>query len=139
MARDLIHDAVKQALINDQWNVTEDPFDLPIMGSDKDFEVDLGAEKLLSAEKGMKKILVEVKSFLGTSILYKFHESLGQYLNYSEAIAEGEFDRTLYVGISDTVYEEMKKISFLERRIVQYQIKFVVVNIATKTIVKWIE
>jgi hypothetical protein len=35
-------------------------------------EIDLGAEKLICAEKGIEKIVVEVKSFLSRSLTYEF-------------------------------------------------------------------
>jgi hypothetical protein len=42
---------------------THDPYRLEI--GKKRLEADLGAERLMSAEKGLKKIVVEVKSFCG--------------------------------------------------------------------------
>ncbi len=43
--------------------------------------IDLGAEKLLAAEKNGHKIAVEIKSFLGSSALSEFHLALGQFLH----------------------------------------------------------
>ena len=64
-ARGLYHDAVKNALAKDGWTVTHDPFHIKVGA--KDLFVDLGAEQLLGAEKGDRKIAVEVKSFAGPS------------------------------------------------------------------------
>nr|WP_313898253.1 element excision factor XisH family protein [Nodosilinea sp. LEGE 07298] len=61
-ARDLYHDAVRVALEKDGWTITDDPLILTI-GLRSVF-VDLGAEKLIAAERGTEKIAVEVKSFL---------------------------------------------------------------------------
>lgn len=61
-AKDKFHEAVKNALVHDGWTITHDPLRLRL-GKRKLF-VDLGAEKLLSAEKDQQKIAVEVKSFL---------------------------------------------------------------------------
>ncbi len=44
-AKDIYHDTVKNALIKDGWNITNDPYILTI--GRKDLFVDLGAEKLL--------------------------------------------------------------------------------------------
>jgi len=44
--------------------------------------VDLGAEKLIAAEKNGKKIAVEIKNFLATSNISEFHTAVGQFLNY---------------------------------------------------------
>ncbi|MBI2807952.1 MAG: hypothetical protein HYX68_23455 [Planctomycetes bacterium] len=65
-ARDLYHQAVKNALVKDGWTITHDPFHLPSAG--KHLYVDLGAEQLLGAERAAEKIAVEIKSFLGSSV-----------------------------------------------------------------------
>lgn len=62
MAKDLYHYEVRQALINDGWKITNDPY--IIETDDVNFEVDLGAEKMLAAEKEHEKIAVEVKSLV---------------------------------------------------------------------------
>jgi hypothetical protein len=64
-ARDTDHEAAKNALIQDGWTVTHDPYTMHV--GRKDLFVDLGAEKLLAAEKAERKIAIEVKSFVGKS------------------------------------------------------------------------
>ena len=49
-AKDIHHDAAKSVLINDGWTITHDP--LSLKWGLKDLFVDLGAERLLAAEKG---------------------------------------------------------------------------------------
>ena len=49
MALDKYHDLVKQALINDGWKITEDPYILNLLLTR--LKVDLAAEKLIGAEK----------------------------------------------------------------------------------------
>jgi hypothetical protein len=44
--------------------------------------VDLGAERVLAAEKGEEKIAIEVKSFRGTLDLHEIEVALGQYVLY---------------------------------------------------------
>jgi hypothetical protein len=53
MARDKIHEAVKNALIKDGWTITDDP--LILLPEEDNIAIDLGAEKLLLAEKGVEK------------------------------------------------------------------------------------
>jgi len=65
--RDIFHDAVKNALIKDEWTITNDPFFVQFGGVD--MYADLGAEKIFAAEKDGQKIVVEIKSFVGTSII----------------------------------------------------------------------
>lgn len=67
MAKDKFHEAAKNALINDGWTITHDPYKIMI-GRRRGY-IDLGAE-LIAAEKETQKIAIEVKSFLGSSDLY---------------------------------------------------------------------
>ncbi len=77
-AKDIYHDAVKNALIKDGWKITDDPLILSI--GKKDLFIDLGAEKLIAAEKDQQKIAVEIKSFLGNSQVNDLENALGQYI-----------------------------------------------------------
>lgn len=63
-AKDLIHNAVKQALIKDGWTVTDDPYTLAY-AEDVTVFVDLGAERLIAAQRDLDKIAVEIKPLVG--------------------------------------------------------------------------
>ncbi len=82
--RDQFHDAVRQALIKDGWIITDDPLYLSF--GDVNLYVDLGAEKMLAAQKGEQQIAVEVKGFAGPSVVTEFHQAVGQFLNYRLAL-----------------------------------------------------
>lgn len=85
LAKDRFDEIVKIALIKDKWMVTHDPLQIKVGGVD--MEIDLGAERLLAAERGGDKIAVEVKSFLAhTSVISEFHTALGQFINYRAAL-----------------------------------------------------
>jgi hypothetical protein len=62
MAKDLYHETVKIALAKEGWLITHDPLYLADLNVGIDYEIDLGAEKLIVAEKGLEKIAIEVKS-----------------------------------------------------------------------------
>ena len=74
-ARDHFHDACTAALIKDGWTITNDPYSLRWGG--RDLFVDLGAERLVAAERGTERIAVEVKSFLGPSEMADLEQALG--------------------------------------------------------------
>ena len=61
-ARDKYHDEVKNALLKDGWTVTHDPYIIDY--EDVTVYADLGAERLIAAERGSQKIVVEIKSFI---------------------------------------------------------------------------
>src|SRR3970040_1477114 len=96
-AKDIFHDAVKNALIKDGWTITHDPLRLTWGG--KDMYVDLGAERLLAAEKEGQQIAVEVKSFVGDSEMDDLEKAIGQYAVYRAVLAEREPERVLYLAI----------------------------------------
>jgi hypothetical protein len=52
-AKDRYHKAVRHALESDGWTITADPLTLRV--GTRDLYVDLGAEKLLAAERGSEK------------------------------------------------------------------------------------
>jgi hypothetical protein len=137
MAKDIYHYIVKEALEKDGWTITQDPLLLLDKPMKIDYEIDLGAEKLLVAEKDNQKIAVEIKSFLKTSFLNEFHSILGQYLVYQEGLLRLEPDRILYLAIpkfADTRLEEYK---FLQELISQYHLKIIVFDEKTHTILTW--
>lgn len=86
MAKDIIHEQVKNALIKDGWTITHDPFPLRI--GQKNLSADLGAERLISAEKNHQKIVVEIKSFLGHSNVRDLQQAIGQYVMYQQILGE---------------------------------------------------
>ncbi|MBD0393079.1 MAG: fatty-acid oxidation protein subunit alpha, partial [Microcoleus sp. C1-bin4] len=49
-AKDTFHESVKRALQKEQWVITADP--LKFKFGNVKFQVDLGAERLLAAERG---------------------------------------------------------------------------------------
>ena len=135
-AKDKFHEAVRNALIKDGWNITDDPLYLKI--SDKiDFYIDLGAEKLISAEKEGEKIAVEIKSFIGKSNIFEFHAALGQFLNYKLALQKTDAKRILFLAIPQKVYNEFFTIAFVEESVALYQVKILIYDIENEVIAEW--
>ena len=73
----------------------------------KDLFVDLGAERLLAADKEGRKIAVEVKSFLGASEVADLENALGQYILYREILGGDRAGTAHLPGCSVEVYEEL--------------------------------
>ena len=74
-ARDIYHNAVRKALEKEDWLIIKDPFIL--RWGARDLYIDLGAEKLIAAEKSGQKIAVEIKSFIGASPVTDLENALG--------------------------------------------------------------
>src|SRR4051794_3184476 len=101
-AYDVFHNAVKQGLIKDGWTITADPLMIEFGGLD--LYIDLAAEKLLAAEKGDERIAIEIKTFLGPSLVTNFHAALGQYLNYRIVLEGKDPERVLYLAVPQATY-----------------------------------
>lgn len=109
MAKDLYHESVKQALEKEGWIVTHNPYTISksILGGK--LEIDLGLEKMITAERGMEKIAVEVKCFSKPSIVNELHTVVGQYYNYLIGLEKVEPERALYLAIPEEIYQELKE------------------------------
>jgi hypothetical protein len=134
-AKDKFHNVVKIAIEKDGWTITDDP--LFIRAEDVDFYIDLGAEKVLAAEKAGQKIAVEIKSFLGASEVNEFHSALGQFLNYRSALRLTQPERVLYLAVAIDIYEEFFNRRFIQRVIAEHQLRFLIFNVEREEIVLW--
>src|SRR5579871_1282706 len=123
--RDIIHSAVRSALIKDGWTITDDPMLLQFGA--EDMFVDLGAERLLAAERGTEKIAVEIKSFLGPSPVSELHNALGQYQVYLAVLEESEPDRRLYIALSKSVYDELSEMDTFQLVVRRFAVSLLVV------------
>jgi XisH protein len=134
-ALDIYHNAAKQALIKDGWTITHDP--LHLRWGRKDMYVDLGAKKLIIAEREEQKIAVEVKSFLGLSEMQSFRDAVGQFAIYRAVLRRTYPDFILYLAIRDVIYT-----SFFEEPIGQILIedenlKLIIFDAEKEEILQW--
>ncbi|AOY83039.1 XisH family protein [Moorena producens JHB] len=134
-AKDIFHDTVKNALIKEGWIITDDPLYLDYGGVD--MYVDLGAEKLIAAQKDQQKIAVEIKSFNRPSLISEFHNALGQFLNYRLVLETIEPERKIYLAISEDVYEAFFTLVFTQKAVDKYQIKIIIYDTKKEVIKQW--
>lgn len=135
-AKDRFHDVVKIALQKDGWRITHDPLPIRIEGI-ADMYIDLGAEKLIAAERNGQKIAVEVKSFIGTSTISEFHTALGQFINYRYALEVQEPERVLYLAVPLNTYNDFFTKSFIHSVIQGSRVNLLVYNVETEDIARW--
>ncbi len=135
-AKDIYHNTVKKSLEKDGWTITHDPFPLKI--GKKRLSADLGAERLISAERGIQKIVVEVKSFVGQSDVRDLEQALGQYVLYSQIIKETGIDRDLYLAISQLTFNSVFTIQLGQILLESQILKLVVFDNESEVIVQWI-
>jgi XisH protein len=135
-AKDLFHDCVKVALIRDGWRISHDPYSLKI--GKKDLFVDLGAEKLITAEKDSIKIAVEIKSFVSPSEIQDLENALGQYILYQNVLQKIEPDRVLYLAIREAVFHKLFEQEVGQILLENKILKLLTFNPETEVITKWI-
>jgi XisH protein len=137
MAKDLFHDAVRNALEKEGWTITDDPMSFKV-GAIK-FGIDLAAEKVLVAEKENEKIAVEIKTFSRQSPLNAFHEALGQYENYLIALDVYEPERILFLAIPINTYKTFFQKPFIQMVLQRKKIRLIIYNPSNETIASWIK
>ncbi len=135
-ARDFFHQEVKNALIKDGWLITHDPLSLSLGGVD--MSIDLGAEKLIGAQKDNQKIAVEIKSFLAqSSAIYEFHTALGQFINYRAALRQEEPERILYLAVPLITYNNFFQLEFPQSMLNENKVKLIIYNPEKEVITEW--
>jgi hypothetical protein len=135
--RDANHDVVRRALINDGWTITDDPF--VIEYEDVQLKADLGAEKTFAAEKGERKIVVEIKVFGGLSFFNDLHKATGQYCNYRALLQETNPEREIWLAVSNWIYESYFQRPSTRKIIENQQIGLLVFDADLEEVVQWIK
>ena len=134
--RDRYHENLRNALIKNGWTITNDP--LHLRYGNKDMYVDLGAERLLTAEKGDEKIAVEIKTFGGISEITDLQQALGQYLLYLSVLQRVEPARTLYLAVHDEVFIDIFNEPVAKILIEDYKLRLIVFKPEQEVILTWI-
>lgn len=137
MARDKFHQEVKTALETEGWTVTDDPLYLKV--GRIPIHIDIGAEKIIAAEKEGKKIAVEIKTFGMPSFITALYEAVGKYLIYSEALTYIKSDRTLYLAMPSKVYKEFCEEPIVKNTFQKYDVKIILYNPNSKDKMQWIK
>ena len=136
MAKDKYHQLVKTALVNEGWHVTHDP--LIVSAGSRKVQVDLGAERLITAERDREKIAVEVKSFVGLSALHDLYTALGQFNVYQYALEKEMPERELFLAVPSDTYNDFLKEEFMQELLNRHHVKLIIYHIEQGTITRWI-
>ena len=136
-ANDKIHDAVKNALLKEGWTITDDPFTLDFEG--EKLYADLAAERPVGAERNGEKIVVEIKSFLGLSLMHDFEGALGQYQIYKSILKVIAPERRLYLALSEEAYLRLVKRNVFQKIQKDIGLTMLVVEVLIEEVVRWID
>lgn len=135
-AKDIYHEHVRNALVKDGWKITHDP--LWLKWNRKDAYIDLGAERIIIAEKATRKIAVEVKSFVSASEMRDLCEAVGQFVLYRRALAKNEPRRELFLAVREEVYLRLFTDPDGQELCATEGLKLIVFDEDTQEIVQWI-
>ncbi|MFP5274188.1 element excision factor XisH family protein [Coleofasciculus sp.] len=134
--KDTFHDIVRRALEKDGWIITHDPLLLRYeLGK---LYIDLGAEKVLAAERDGQKIAVEVKSFLQNSTISEFYSALGQFISYRILLAEQYPEYILYLAVPLDTYTSFFATQLAQGIINSQQLKLIVYKPQQEVIDQWL-
>lgn len=134
-AKDIYHDTVKTALIKDGWTITDDPFSLKI--GIRNTSIDLGAQKLIAAERQSIKIAVEVKSFISPSPISDLEKAWGQFFLYARALKKKEPSRYLYLAVNRNISETLFKEEAGELLLEEPGFRLLIFDETTQEIIQW--
>jgi len=134
--RDIYHEAVKTALTKDGWTITHDPFRL-VYGTRRLY-ADLGAERLVAAERANRKIVVEIKSFIGASDVQDLQEAYGAYQMYRTVLADANPERELFLAVPREAYKGILGEPLGQLMVTTGDIRLVVFDPEREVIERWI-
>ncbi len=136
-AKDAIHDIVKTALIKDGWKITHDPY--TIQYDNTRVYADLGAEKAIAAEKDKRKIVVEIKSFLGLPIMDDLENALDKFVLYRSILRVIEPARQVYLAVSDETFANVLGTASGQIVMRDLALQTVLVDMDKVEVTEWIE
>ena len=134
---DLYHNQVKQALIKEGWQITDDPFTLDYKGIR--LYADLGAEKVIAAQRDSEKIVVEIKVFNTPSLMTELEKAIGQYNVYRSFLKRLEPERWLYLAITDDVYQDFFCLEPIQEVVNDQVISLIIFNPELEVVIQWIK
>ncbi|MFB2878337.1 element excision factor XisH family protein [Floridanema aerugineum] len=133
---DLYHDEVKNALIKDGWTITDDPYTLEYKGLR--LYIDLGAEKLLAAEREEQKIAIEIKVFNSISQVTELQKAIGQYNMYRSILRRVSPERKLYLAVTQEVYRDFFQQPAIQDIVSDQSIDFIIFDPEREVIIQWL-
>ena len=143
-SRDSIHLAIAQALINDGWEITDDPY--VISYGERFLFVDLAAKstqprivsQFIGARRDDREIAVEIKAFRGRSAIADLEQAIGQYSLYRLLLEELDPDKELYLAVTIETFEELLSEPIGRLVVQKLPLKLIIVDTVAAEVIRWI-
>lgn len=142
--RDAIHNIIRQALIKEGWNITNDPY--VISYGERFLFIDLAARldslngiagNFIAASRGGNRIAVEIKEFRGNSAIADLEQAIGQYVLYRLLLEQVDPDRELYLAVADTIFDGIFSEPIGELVIRDLPMKLLIVDVEAVEVKRW--
>lgn len=138
-AKDIYHIPFVRALRKDGWTITHDPLAVTVEGTN--LLIDIGAERVVAAERDGERIAVEIKSFVSLSAVQDLKEAVGQFWLYDLALKQlpEEADRGLFLAVRKTVYEEVFLEGIGKLFLNNHVLRLIIFDPDEEEIIQWIK
>ncbi|MFN8492336.1 MAG: element excision factor XisH family protein [Caldilineaceae bacterium] len=117
-----------------EWGISPNPPQARL----QKFWMHPSSERPLVAEKGQRKIVVEIKVFTTPSPMTDLEKAVGQYGIYRTFLKRLQLERELYLAIARDVYQDFFSKPAVQDIVADHQIWLLVFDPETEEIVKWI-
>jgi XisH protein len=99
--------------------------------------VDLGAKRLILAEREVQKIAVEVKSFVSDSEMQAFRDAIGQFTIYRSVLRRTYPEYALFLAVRDVTYHALFEEPIGQLMIEDENLKIIVLDAEKQEILQW--
>jgi hypothetical protein len=126
---------VVNALGKDGWTIAPNP---PYLDDQKTaIYIDIEATRPTNGSQEDRHIYVEVKCFPGHNATQELYIAFGQYIIYRAFLAQESITVPLFLAVPRTNYDERFHPA-IRKAIKDNQVKLIIVDIETGTIVQWL-
>nr|WP_241829349.1 XisH family protein [Desertifilum tharense] len=143
--RDAIHNIIRQALIKEGWEITDDPY--VISYGERFLFIDLAARldtlngiagRFIGARRGSSRIAVEIKEFRGNSAIADLEQAIGQYVLYRLLLEQVDPERQLYLAVANTTFDGIFSEPIGELVMRELPMKLLIVDVEAVEVKRWI-
>jgi XisH protein len=82
---------------------------------------------------------VEIKSFIGPSVVTDFHAALGQFMNYRMLLDAKDSDRVLFLAVPLDTFESFFALPFTQAAVQRHKVHLIVYDPELEVIVRWLD
>lgn len=138
-AKDIYHEACRRALEKDGWTITDDPLTIRI--GIRDLLIDLGAERMIGAERAGDRIAIEIKSFVQKSAVQDLKEAVGQFILYEDALAQSkeQSDRVMFLAVRQETFDDIFSEPLGQMLLTNQRVRLIVFDEDEERILQWIK